>query len=118
MAHKRAVVKMLFNRAIKICSSLCEKKNVYLLLNVIKRYSKTTSKKQMEKDQVEVTVVLPYVKIFRVYEKNSSQFEYKNEFQTSYQILSRMLVHPKDRIHDRIKDGVVYKIPSGSCDKV
>ena len=63
MAHKQAVVKTLFNRAIRICSSLCEKKNVYLLLNVIKRYSKTTSKKQMEKDRVEVTVVIPYVKI-------------------------------------------------------
>ena len=80
-----------------------------------------TSKGRPKKSQAETTggqITLPYVKGLS---ENIASTLRKHRISTSYKPLMtirRLLVHPKDKVEDAKKTGVVYKIPCGSCPKV
>ena len=84
----------------------------------LKQSTEKPSKNRTKKSQAETTrgqVTLPYV---RGLSESISSILRKHRISTSYKphtTIRRLLVHPKDKVEDLKKAGVVYKIPCGSC---
>ena len=66
--------------------------------------------KKKEKDTPKCTIVIPYVRSV------SECIKVRTCFRPLIS-LKRMLVHPKDKIPDNMKTGVVYQIQCGTCKK-
>ncbi|XP_071476058.1 uncharacterized protein [Diadema antillarum] len=125
---KRGVVKCLYERASRIVSkphcTAPEKQHVSSALvsngypisfvNRASRKKRTTSE---EPARFNSTVVLPYVDsiahtLRRRLEKHDIRVVFKSD------TIRNQLVRPKDPVLPDRRDGVVYKIPCSTCDKV
>ena len=126
---KRGVVKCLYERASRIVSkpqcTATEKQHVAAALmtnGYPKSFVNRTSRKRRttpeEPARFKSTVVLPYVDsishlLRRRLEKHDIRVVFKSDT-----TLRNQLVHPKDPVLPDRRDGVVYKIPCSTCDKV
>ena len=75
-------------------------------------------KKEDQEDKSKGMIVLPYVQgvteqLKRVFSKYKIATSIK-----PYQTLRNILVHPKDKIDNENKTGVVYKIPCMNCNQI
>ena len=87
-------------------------------LPLVQNFSKISDEQQQEKQQPDATVVIPYIRnLSESIRRILATVNVRTCFRP-YVTLRKALVHPKTRIPDHQKTGVIYKIPCGSCDKV
>ena len=126
---KRGIVKCLYDRASRIvtkpqCTAL-EKQHVASALvsngyprSFLNRVSKKKKVPTEEPAQYKSTVVLPFVSsISRQLRRHLEKHNIRAVFKSDTTIRNQ-LVHPKDPALPDRRDGVVYRVPCGTCDKV
>ena len=132
LAHKLSIVRTLFGRAEKLCSTIDEKdrerKHITSALEtngypkqVIRRIGNKpvdgNSNSLRDKDDPKATVVIPYVRhVSECVRRILNRLNVRTCFKPR-RTLRHMLVHPKDPTPARSVSGVVYRIPCSDCDR-
>ena len=125
ISHKIAVVNTLYSRAESICSTEQElekeRKHVKKVLRnngyperILAARTRKKEDKKKDKDTPKCTIVIPYV---RNVSECIRRILAPLKIRTCFRPLTtskRMLVHPKDKIPEDMKRGVVYQIQCGT----
>lgn len=86
-------------------------------LEIIKS-SKLSSKTSRHQDPIEATVVISYIRnLSEAIRRILTPLNVRTTFKP-HLTFRQILVHPKTKIEDDQKNGVVYEIPCGSCNQV
>ncbi len=87
-------------------------------LAVIEKYHNNSPSKQSDRDPPDATVVMPYVKnLSESFRRILSHLSIRTCFKPRV-TLRQILVHPQTKHQNIKKNGVVYEIPCGTCNKV
>ena len=126
--HRVSVIKTLFDRAEKLCTTQGDKDDeiqhvtTALLANgyprdIVSKYGHVKKGTRSDRMEPKATVVLPYVKnVSESIRRILTPLNIRTCFRP-VRTLRQFLVHPKDQLPISRVSGVVYSIPCQDCDK-